>query len=112
MSTQTANPETKTTKPARRRRCEPLFVQEYRCNFESLAELCRTALNVVDAKGAADYERRAILCGIAALARGRLERLRDREIESARDWPGVDKELRVFVSFAEDDANESAEAVQ
>ena len=112
MSNQAANVETKEVKPARRRRREPLLEQEYRRNFESLAELCRTALNVVDAKGAADYERRAILCGIAALALGRLERLRDRERESARDWPGFDKGLRVFVSFAEDDANESAEAVQ
>lgn len=102
---QAAQNETKAPKPARRRRCEPLFEQEYRRNFESLAELCRTDLNVVDAKGAADFERRAILCGIAALALGRLERLRDRERESARDWPDGDEELRVFVSFAEDDAN-------
>lgn len=74
----------------RRRRVEPLREEEYRCNFETIVDLCRVALAVQEQMLLADFERRAIFRETTQLIRERLERLRQRQLEDARDWPSVE----------------------
>lgn len=71
----------------RRRRVEPLREEEYRRNFETIVDLCRVALAVQEQMLLADFERRAIFRETTRLIRERLERLRQRQLEDARDWP-------------------------
>ncbi|MBQ8362356.1 MAG: hypothetical protein IJX36_00320 [Thermoguttaceae bacterium] len=74
----------------RRRRAEPLLDKEYQSNFETIVDLCRVALAVQEQKLLADFERRAIFRETTRLIRERLERLRQRQLEDARDWPSVE----------------------
>ena len=71
----------------RRRRVEPLREEEYRRNFETIVDLCRVALAVQEQMLLADFERRAIFRETTRLIRERLERLRQRQLEDARDKP-------------------------
>ncbi|MBQ1277752.1 MAG: hypothetical protein IIW01_01685 [Thermoguttaceae bacterium] len=76
-------------KRVRRRRAEPLLEEEYQRNFENIVDLCRVALTVQEQKLLANFERRAIFREAARLMRERLERLRQRQLEDARDWPSA-----------------------